>query len=150
MGLRKNKKGTVAMMDALFFIILITVAAGWLFTFYDVGEEEEPMAKTVSDDLFMVEVRTCDLMDLGDTKVLPIATLMAATMNDCDTERTEDFVSSVLDDLIPEVYGYELFLEYNGNTLYFQRISDRPMSSEYDCCHQIDGAGSLRSVLRIY
>ena len=75
MGLRKDRKGTVAMMDALFFIILITMAAGWLFSFYDVGEEEEPMAKRISDDLFMVEVRTCDLMDLKDTKVLPIATI---------------------------------------------------------------------------
>ena len=150
MGLRKDRKGTVAMMDALFFIILITMAAGWLFSFYDASEEEEPMAKRISDDLFMVEVRTCDLTDLEDTKVLPITTLTAATMNDGDTGRTESFISSIVDDLIPEMYGYELLLEYNGNTLFFHRMSDRPMSSEYECYHHIDGAGTLRSILRIY
>ena len=150
MGLKKNRKGMIAVFDAMVFIVLLSMAATWLFIFTSVSETEEPMAKTVSDDLFLVEVRTCDLMYLEDTKVLPIETLIAATMIDGRCQRTEQFISLTLEQLIPEVYGYDLILEYKGKTLHFQRASDREMSSEYCEDHIIDGAGILHSELRIY
>ena len=150
MGLRRNRKGIIAVFDALVFIVLLSMAATWLFVFTSISETEEPMAKTVSDDIFLIEVRTCDLMYLEDTKVLPIETLIAATMIDGRCERTEQFISETLEQLIPEVYGYELLLEYSGRTLHFQRMSDREMSSEYSEDHVIDGAGTLHSELRIY
>ena len=149
-GLKKNRKGMIAVFDAMVFIVLLSMAATWLFIFTSVSETEEPMAKTVSDDLFLVEVRTCDLMYLEDTKVLPIETLIAATMIDGRCQRTEQFISLTLEQLISEVYGYDLILEYKGKTLHFQRASDREMSSEYCEDHIIDGAGTLHSELRIY
>ncbi len=150
MGLRRNRKGMIAVFDAMVFIVLLSMAATWLFVFTNISETEEPMAKTVSDDLFLVEVRTCDLMYLEDTKVLPIETLIAATMIDGRCQRTEQFISETLEQLIPEVYGYDLILEYKGKTLHFQRITDREMSSEYCEDHIIGGAGTLHSELRIY
>jgi len=149
-GLRRNRKGVIAMMDALIFIILISMAASWLFFFNEDVTNEEPMAKTVSDDLFSVEVRTCDLMYLGDTKILPLRTLVAATMSDGRTEKTEGFISSTLEELIPSIYGYELTLEYGGYVLHFQRTSGRQLSSEYITEYDIDGTGTLNSCLRIY
>lgn len=149
-GLRRDKKGMIAMMDALVFILLLSMAATWLFVFNNTMEPEEPMAKTVSEDIFSMEVRTSDMTDLSDTKVLPIQTLMASTMNSGRTGRLSSFLSETLDQLIPEIYGYDLILEYNGRTLEFHRQSDNGMSSEYVCDHIIDGAGTLRSTLRIY
>ena len=149
-GLRKNRKGMIAVFDALVFIVLLSLAATWLFVFTSISETEEPMAKTVSDDLFLVEVRTCDLMYLEDTKVLPIETLIAATMVDGRCQKTEQFISKTLEQLIPEVYGYDFILEYKGRALHFQRASDREMSSEYSEDHIIDGAGTLHSELKIY
>ena len=150
MGLNRNIKGTVAIIDAMVFIVLLSVAATWLFVFTNITETEEPMAKTVSDDLFSVEVRTCDLMDLEDTKVLPIGTLMAATMNVGKCERMERFLSETLDQMIPEVYGYEFMIEYNGHSMHFERQSGRELGSEYSQDHIIDGAGTLHSELKIY
>ena len=150
MGLRRDRKGVVAMFDAMIFIVMLTVAATWLFVFTSMEEPEEPMAKTVSDDIFSVKVRTCDLLYLNDTKILPIDTLLAASMNSNRTEKTGTYLSELLDQLIPAVYGYEFTVEYNGHSMYFSRASDRELSSEYIDERVIDGAGTLRSDLKIY
>ena len=150
MGLRKNRKGIVAIFDAMIFIVLLTTAATWLFVYTSLEEPDEPMAKRVSDDIFSVEVRTCDLLYLEDTKILPMDTLLAASMNSDRTGKTELYLSELLDQLIPAVYGYELTLEYSGHSMYLYRQSDRPMSSEYTAERQIDGAGTLTAMLRIY
>ena len=150
MGLRNNRKGIVAMFDAMIFIVLLTTAATWLFVYTSMEEPDEPMAKRVSDDIFSVEVRTCDLLYLEDTKILPMDTLLAASMNSDRTGKTELYLSELLDQLIPAVYGYELTLEYSGHSMYLYRQSDRPMSSEYTAERQIDGAGTLTAMLRIY
>ena len=150
MGLRKDRKGVVAMFDAMIFIVLLTMAATWLFVFTSLEEPDEPMAKTVSDDIFSVEVRTCDLLYLNDTKILPLDTLVAASMNSDQTGKTETFLSELLDQLIPAVYGYEFTLDYKGHSMYLCRHSDRELSSEYTDERVIDGAGTLVSHLRIY
>ena len=150
MGLRRDRKGMIAMMDALIFIILISMAASWLFFFNEDVEHEEPLAKTVCDDLFTVEAKTCDLMYLGDTKILPLRTLIAATMSDGRTEKTETFISSALEELIPPLYGYEMSMGYNGHTLRFERLSERPLSSEYLTQYDIEGTGTLEICLRLY
>ena len=77
-------------------------------------------------------------------------TLIAATMIEGRCQKTEQFISMTLEQLVPAVYGYDLVLEYKGKTLHFQRVSDREMSSEYCTDHIIDGAGTLHSELRIY
>ena len=150
MGLRGNRKGIVAMFDAMIFVVLLTMAATWLFIFTSMEEPEEPMAKTVSDDIFSVEVRTCDLLYLNDTKILPIDTLLAASINSNQTSKTETYLSELLDQLIPAVYGYEFTVEYKGHSMYLCRQSDRELSSEYSGERIIDGAGTLKSSLRIY
>ena len=150
MGLRGNRKGIVAMFDAMIFVVLLTMAATWLFIFTSMEEPEEPMAKTVSDDIFSVEVRTCDLLYLNDTKILPIDTLLAASINSNQTGKTETYLSELLDELIPAVYGYEFTVEYKGHSMYLCRQSDRELSSEYSGERIIDGAGTLKSSLRIY
>ena len=150
MGLRKDRKGIVAVFDAMIFIVLLTMAATWLFVFTSLEEPDEPMAKTVSDDIFSVEVRTCDLLYLNDTKILPLDTLLASSMNSGQTEKTEAYLSELLDQLIPAVYGYEFTLDYRGHSMYLCRHSDRELSSEYTDERIIDGAGTLISHLRIY
>ena len=149
-GLRRDRKGIVAMFDAMIFVVLLTMAATWLFVFTSLEEPDEPMAKTVSDDIFSVEVRTCDLLYLNDTKILPMDTLLAASMNSGQTGKTETYLSELLDQLIPAVHGYEFTVEYRGHTMYLCRQSDRELSSEYSDERIIDGAGTLRSCLRIY
>ena len=150
MGLRKDRKGIVAMFDAMIFIVLLTMAATWLFVFTSLEEPDEPMAKTVSDDIFSVEVRTCDLLYLNDTKILPLDTLLASSMNSGQTGKTEAYLSELLDQLIPAVYGYEFTLDYKGHSMYLCRHSDRELSSEYIDERIIDGAGTLISRLMIY
>lgn len=150
MGLRKDRKGIVAMFDAMIFVVLLTMAATWLFVFTSLEEPDEPMAKTVSDDIFSVEVKTCDLLYLNDSKILPMDTLLAASMNSGQTGKTETYLSELLDQLIPAVHGYEFTVEYRGHTMYLCRQSDRELISEYSDERIIDGAGTLRSCLRIY
>ena len=149
-GLRRDRKGAIAMFDALVFLFLLGMVATWLFAFGGIMEPEEPMAKTVSDDIFSMEVRTCDLMYLDDTKILPIETLISADMNSGGCGKLDPFLSATLEELIPEMYGYEFILEYGGHVIRYWRSSDRTLSSEYIEEHQIDGAGVLISTLRIY
>ncbi len=150
MGLRRNRKGIVAMFDAMIFVLLLTMAATWLFVFTSMGEPEEPMAKTVSDDIFSVKVRTCDLLNLNDTKILPIDTLLAASMNSNQIGKTQTYLSELLDQLIPAVYGYDFTVEYRGHSIHLSRHSDRELNSEYSDERIIDGAGTLKYTLRIY
>ena len=149
-GLRKDRRGMIAVFDAMIFVLLLSMAATWLFVFSSMEDIEEPMAKTVSDDIFSMEMRTSDLMDLNDTKVLPIETLIAATMKNGHSERTERLLSETLDELIPQVYGYDFELEYEGHTMLFHRDSERELSSEYSSDYPVEGAGVLRSTLKIY
>ena len=149
-GLSRNRKGMVAVFDAMIFIVLLSAAATWLFMYTELTDNEEPMAKTVSDDLFAVELRTCDLLPLGDTKVLPLSTIIAASMNSGDQDKVERFVFDTLKQLIPEIYGFEFTLEYNGHVIHLERTSDRGLSSEYSQDHIIDGAGTLRSTLKLF
>ena len=149
-GLRKDRKGMVAMFDAIVFVILLSAAATWLFVFSSIDEPDEPMAKRVSDDMFSVEMRTCDLMYLDDTRILPLDTLVAASMCSGSTDKAETHLTELLDQLIPAVYGYEFTLEYEGHSLYLSRTADRPLSSEYTDERPIEGAGTLMSCLRIY
>ncbi len=150
MGLRKDRKGTIAMMDALIFIFLISLVGTWLFAYANATDTEEPMAKTVSDDFFSMEVRAYEITWLNDTKVLTVGTLIAASMNDGRTTMMSEFVSSTMEDMIPEAYGYNFTLEYNGNTMSFCRQSNRELSSDYSGTCPIEGAGELRYRLEIY
>ena len=150
MGLKKDRRGIVAMFDAIIFVVLLTMAATWLFVFTSLEEPEEPMAKTVSDDIFSVEVRTCDLLYLNDTKILPLDTLLAASMNSNQTGKAHTYLSELIDQLIPAVYGYDFTVEYKGHSMNFHRQSDRELSSEYGGERVIDGAGTLRYTLMIY
>ena len=36
-GLRRDRKGVVALFDAMIFIVMLTVAATWLFVFTSMG-----------------------------------------------------------------------------------------------------------------
>ena len=74
------------MMDALIFIFLISLVGTWLFAYANATDTEEPMAKTVSDDFFSMEVRTYEITWLNDTKVLTISLGIAKLQTELSTD----------------------------------------------------------------
>lgn len=138
-----NRKGTVALIDAMVFLSLMSVVAVGIFAYIGYAEIEEPMAKSVTDDLFSVKVKASDLTDSEDSKLYPIAVLISANMASGDTEFTERYLAETMDCLIPEMYGYVLALGYEGHLLSVERTSLRDISSDYSSEINIDGAGTL-------
>lgn len=149
-GLKGNRKGMFAVIDALFFLCLMSLVVTGLFAYLSVTEQNESTAKTVSDDLFSMNVRTCDLSGTEDTNIHPIEVLIAAGINGGRGGMVKDFLYGILNDMIPLSAGFSLELEYNGVTLRVDRWSDRPMSSEFETEHSISGAGKLRSKMTLY
>lgn len=149
-GLRRDRKGMVEFVDTMVFLCLLSVAAAGIFSFVTFEQPEEPLAKTISDDLLSSSVRVSDVTDSLDGKVFPIGTVIAASLNSGDTMKVQRYLLRSLDDLIPGVYGYEMKFTYGDRAIVVERHSPRSVTSEYHSEIRIDGAGVLEYSLLIY
>lgn len=74
-----NRKGSIAMIDAMIFIILLSAVSVTMFAnIMPDNVHDGPNAKTVCDDLFSMKLDSSTLFDTEDTQILPISTLIAA------------------------------------------------------------------------
>jgi hypothetical protein len=129
-------------MDALIFLTILSIVSTGLFSYIEMNETEEPLAKTVVDDLMSVKLQACDIYDTGDTRVFRLAELIAADINTGSTSEMGFFIKGSLDDMIPAALGYRAVFTYNGNQMTVSR-SDGNESSAYECKIEIEGGGSL-------
>ena len=146
----RDRKGMIAMMDAMIFLIILTMVSASLFAYTAMDDAPEPMAKEVCDNLMSMELRACDIYATDDTQIYPIYVLLAANMNTDREKEVYDYVGEILDGLIPKVYGYELQLSFNGHGVRLERASDRGVTSEYSDTLDIPHTGGLYVSLNIH
>ena len=150
MVLRKDSKGMIAFMDAMVFLTLLSIVAVCLFTYTSTMGADEPLAKTVSDQLYGSEVIACDVLDCKDTEAIPLPTAIAVGLRNGNTVDVEDILTRTLELMIPGIYGYELQLTYEGHSMTVYRRSGGEIISEYSSEISINGAGTLVSTLSIF
>ena len=140
----------VAIVDALVFISVLSIAAFGLFAYTDCSETEVTMAESISNDLFSMELKACDICDTSDTTVYPISTLIAVCIEENDVHSAEQFLKSTLDSMIPATHGYSLTIEFNDSVISVQRQGADEVSSSYETDHDVEGIGKMRSMLTLF
>ena len=144
--MRFNRKGMVAVMDAMFFVIILGIAISAIFA-YMPQEYDEPMAERVHNDLMRTELRTSDVFDINDTRILPIEEILAAHLTSGEGE-IEEYLYEVLRSMIPVSHGFVFECEFKGESLSVGN-SDGNVTSSYES--QTDVAGStLFTSLKIF
>ncbi len=135
----------------MIFLMLLSAVSVTLFA-YDGsdGMNDEPMAKKVCEDLFSVKVSSCVILDTTDTQVLPIALLIAAGMSSGEEDSMAEILSDMMDDMIPEIYGYEMSLVYEDKNITLGRQAHDALSSEYECTQAVIGPMDMKVHLWVY
>lgn len=150
MDLRRDRKGIVAIVDALVFISILSIAAFGLFAYSGCADTEEPMAESVSNDLFSMELMACDVYRTSDTSIYPLPTLIAVNMASGNTDSIGDFLKDTLDGLVPGYCGYSLTIGFLGNQMVVERQGMNELSSSHSSEFHIAGSEVMTYVLEIY
>ncbi len=146
-----SHKGNIAMIDAMVFLILLSAVSVTMFASTDTAEiRDEPMAKSVCDDLFSMRLSSSMLFDTGDEQILPISMLIASNMNSGHADEMMTFIKGMMDELVPSMYGYELTLEYKGKRIDVGRQGQRNLSSEYTCSQHVVGPMYMDVHIKLY
>ena len=145
-----NDRGMISIVDALIFISVLTVAATMLFAAMDHHSgTDDPMAGDIVDEFLSVELRSCDVFDTKDTVTYPSGVLLAAMVNSEDPH-TEGFVRTMLDSMVPNVYGYDVTIGYGERTMGTGRPADGDLTSRCRTSVPIVDGKCLTVELRIY
>ena len=131
-----NRSGMISMIDAVIFIAILSVASVMLFTFIHEEPCIDPMAGDVTDRFLSIELMPCDVMDSDDTVIRPLPILLAALINSGDPA-AERISKDVLDEMVPEPYGYVMTMTYDRKTVRTERHADRDLTSRCTTSVQI-------------
>ena len=146
-----NRKGSIAMIDAMIFIILLSAVSVTMFAnIMSDDVHDGPNAKTVCDDLFSMKLDSSTLFDTEDAQILPVSTLIAANMNSGHKEEMRSFIKRVMDDLVPDTYGYDISMTFKGDEMIVERHAGGDISSEYSCSQPVVGSMHMDVRIRLY
>jgi len=144
--MRFGRKGMVAVMDAMFFIIILGIAISAMFA-YVPQENDEPLAEHVHNNLMKTELRTSDVFDINDTRIIPIEEILAAHLSSGEGD-IERYLYEVLRSMIPISHDFVFECEFKGKSMSVGSSGDN-MTSYYES--KTDVAGSiLFTSLRIF
>lgn len=149
MDLSGDRKGMVAVMDTLIFLVIMSMVVIGIFSYTVTQEAEQPLAKTINDDFFSIRLKACDIYPTDDCQTYPIAELVAADLNSGLHGNAERYVKSTMDSMVPEMYGYTFTLKYGDNTMSVSREGG-DMTSCFSALIPIDGGGNLSADLTIF
>lgn len=149
MDLSKNKKGMIAIIDALIFLTIMSTVVIGMFSYFIVQETEQPLAKTINDDFFSIRLKASDIYPTVDDQTYPIADLIAADLNSGSYGNAEQYVKNAIDTMIPLMYGYLFTLVYKEHTMSISREGNT-MTSCYSTAILINGGGELFADLTIF
>jgi hypothetical protein len=111
----KNKKGMTAMIDAMIFIVIIGIAVSAIFAL--TGDEPAANdASSISDSIFSAKLRTCDLVETDDSRLVSMPDMMAFYILTGEGDAA-NYIESILDSLMQRPHSYSLSICYSGNTI---------------------------------
>lgn len=129
-----NRKGMVATLDVLIFIVLLSVVT-LTFVSFNTPELQETDVSTLCEDVFTTEIKSDDFLSNGDTTVYRLSDYVAMSITSGNEEFIETHVKSVLDDLLGKKYQYHLTMEYNNKIMEIGNGFESPSSvckTEFD------------------
>lgn len=144
--MRFQRKGMAAVMDAMLFIIIIGIAVSAVFV-YTPDEPEVPMAERVHNDIFRTELKTNDVFDVADTRVMGMKEIIAAHLTSGEGD-IETMLYDMIRSMVPISHEFMFKCEFNGNVLIIGDEFDN-VTSRYSFEHTVNGM-ALSSSLCIY
>lgn len=109
-----NRKGMIGMVDAMAFIIIITIALSITVSYIDQQDWRDPPGE-VLDTLCGVEVRLSDMIDLDDGTLVPLTDLIALDIHN-GGRASIDYVTKLMD-VYTSGRGYLLELTFGDITV---------------------------------
>ena len=109
-----NRKGMIGMVDAMAFIIVITLALSVTISYMDPPDWRDPSGD-VLDTICGVEVRLSDMTDLEDDSLVFLTDLIALDIRN-GGHGSIDYVSQLLD-VYSAGRGYHLVMTFGDGTV---------------------------------
>ena len=142
MDLSGNKKGMIAVMDTLIFLIIMSMVVVGIFSHNMTQETEQPLAKTINDDFFSIRLKASDIYPTDDGQTYPIADLIAADLNSGLHGNTERYIKNAMDTMVPGMYGYIFTLRYGDHMISISR-EGKDMTSCFSTAIPVNGGEDL-------
>ena len=143
----KNRKGLTAMVDGMIFIVIMGLAVSAMFAFGG-NEPTANDASSVSNSIFSAKLRTCDLVDTDDSRLVSVSDVIAFYIMTGEG-RAAEYIESVLDSLMKRPDSYRLDIEYQGSSISIGSGKGDPISGSVKD-FTVTYGGSIRADLRIY
>jgi len=144
--MRTGRKGMVAVMDAMLFIVILGLAVSAIFV-YTADPGEEPLAERIHRDVFATELRVNDVFDVNDSRVVPVDYIIAAHLSSGEGD-IEQYLYDLLRAMVPIPHGFELTCEFRGSVMTISEGGEIPSST---CSSERTVAGEvLRTSLKIF
>ena len=143
----KDKKGLTAMVDAMIFIVIMGLAFSAMFAFGG-GEPAANDASSISDNIFSAKLRTCDLVETDDSRLISVPDMVAFFILTGEGQ-VIDYIESVLDSLMKRPNSYSLDIDYQGSMISIGGGKGDPVSGsakEFTVTY----GGAIKADLRIY
>ncbi|MGN0097793.1 MAG: hypothetical protein ACI38Y_00510 [Candidatus Methanomethylophilaceae archaeon] len=109
-----NRKGMIGMVDAMAFIVIITVALSVTISYIDPPDWRDPSGD-VLDTICGVQVRLSDMTELEDDSLIFLTDLIALDIHN-GGHGSLDYLSQILD-VYSSGRGYLLELTFDGKTV---------------------------------
>ena len=146
MVLRNDRRGITGIVDAMIFIVIMSLVFSALYA-NSQHETEDCRAAEISGNLLSSKVRACDITDSEDSKMLPIADAMAIAVV-TGNKNAVDMLTSVLDASVGVPGSYLFTMTYNGKTLSIGKESGI-QTSGFECESVVTYGGILKTELRL-
>lgn len=147
MVLRRDRRGITGMVDAMIFIVIMSLVFSAMYA-NSVHETEDCRASEIANNLLSSKVRACDIMDSEDSKMLSMADAIAATAITGNVNAIA-MMTSILDASVGVPDSYLFTATYNGKTLTIG--SERGLeTSGFEGEMAVTYGGVLKAELRLY
>jgi len=143
----KNKKGLTAMVDAMIFIVIMGLAVSAMFAFNS-NDSAANDASVISDSIFSAKLRTCDLVDMNESRIVGMPDMVAFYILTGEGKVAE-YIESILDSLTQRPGSYCLDLTYHGSTVTIGSEKGDPVSGSVKE-FTVTYGGTVRADLRLY
>jgi hypothetical protein len=125
--MKKDRKGLTGIMDAVIFMVLISMAFSALYV-YDSGNNDFRDASDISDEILSARFSLNDVSDYEDSKIVCFTDLLAVTTITND-EHVMEYLVSLLDSTTGMPGSYKMTITYMDNSFTVGTGSGIPRSS---------------------
>jgi len=143
-----NRKGFTAVMDAVFVIILLSMASALILQADFGGADDRRTAADTCDIIFESKMSQTVFGYGPDDRVMKVSDLAAASI-DLGDGRISGFLRNTMDSIYPWEGAYCLILEHDGGRLELNRY-DPDYTEKTVRTYPVEYGGELRVTLAVY